>query len=85
MRLLDYFRTTRHDSASQAKDRLQIIIAHDRLEGSDVPDYLPEMKREILEVIRKYVPIELDQVKFNLDKEDDYEVLALNIVLPEKQ
>ena len=84
IRLFDYFRSSSADnSASKAKERLQIIIAHDRFDHADGPDYLPALKRELLDVIRKYVPIEQDQVTVNLDKENDCEVLELNIVLPE--
>ena len=82
----DYFRSQKHSStANKAKERLQIIIAHDRLEGHDSPDYLPALKQELMEVIRKYVAIDPDQVKVSLDKEDDYEVLELNIILPDQK
>ena len=81
----DYFRSTRKNhNANKAKERLQIIIARDRFDHQDRPDYLPELERELLDVIRKYVPIDPEQVKVSLDKEDDYEVLELNIILPDR-
>jgi cell division topological specificity factor len=83
MGFLDYFRSTRRSTANQAKERLQIIIARDRAGSHSNLDYLPDLQREVLEVVRKYVAIEQDQVKVHLEKEDDYEVLELNIVLPE--
>ena len=43
------------------------------------------MKRELLEVVRKYVAIEQDQVKVHIDREGEYEVLELNITLPEDE
>lgn len=85
MPLLDYFRTKKKKSASLAKERLQIIVAHQRNERS-TPDYLPQMKRDILEVIRKYVDIDIDQVSVALEKtDDDLSVLELNVTLPEGQ
>jgi len=56
MSLLDYFRSSKKSStAATAKERLQIIVAHQRGERG-APDYFPQMKQEIIEVIRKYVP-----------------------------
>lgn len=85
MALLDYFRSSKKQSASLAKERLQIIVAHERKQRSS-PDYLPQLERDILEVIRKYVPITEDQVSVVLDqKEDDLAVLELNVLLPEEK
>jgi cell division topological specificity factor len=85
MGFLDYFRTTRRSTANQAKERLQIIIARDRGGSRSTLDYLPDLQREVLEVVRKYVSIDQDQVKINIEKEDDYEVLELNILLPDEK
>ena len=52
--LLDYFRSEKKSSASLAKERLQIIVAHERSKRG-TPDYLPQLKQDILDVIRKYV------------------------------
>lgn len=83
MSFLDYFRNQRsNNSAHTAKERLQIVIAHERANRSG-PDYLPKLKQELMEVIRKYVPIVDDQVKVQVEREGDYEVLELNITLPE--
>ena len=83
--LLDYFRTSKKKSASLAKERLQIIVAHQRTQRN-TPDYLPQMKKDILEVIRKYVDIDVKQVSVQLEKNDDsLSVLELNVTLPEVQ
>jgi|TARA_B110000116_G_C16666472_1_gene504196 cell division topological specificity factor len=68
-------------TASLAKERLQIIVAHERSKRNQ-PDYLPLMQQEILEVIRKYVSIDMDQVSVQLDNDDDCSVLELNVTLP---
>ncbi|MCP4296485.1 MAG: cell division topological specificity factor MinE [Proteobacteria bacterium] len=82
MRFLDFFRNNRKTSASTAKDRLQIIVAQERLTRNG-PDYLPMMKEELLLVVRKYIRVEDGAVNIRLDKEEDCEVLELNITLPE--
>lgn len=83
MGLLDYFRSTRpKGSASVAKERLQILVAHDRTERSR-PSYLPKLQREILEVIRKYVEVDMNAVSVNYEQEGSREILELNIVLPD--
>jgi cell division topological specificity factor len=80
MSILDYFRSTKHrPSAAIAKERLQIIVAHERGQRTD---YLPLLQKELLEVIAKYVNIEQENVKVELERSGDYSVLELNITLP---
>lgn len=82
MRFWDYFRTSKPSTASMAKERLQIIVAHER--GSYAqPDYLPKLQQELLDVISKYVQINRDDVQVQLDRNDSCAVLELNITLPE--
>jgi cell division topological specificity factor len=82
MGLLDLFRRN-PPSASVAKERLRIIVAQER--GSrGGPDYLPLLRRELLEVIRKYVKVEPDAVKVHLEREEGHEVLELSVSLPGK-
>ncbi|WP_028471083.1 cell division topological specificity factor MinE [Neptunomonas japonica] len=83
MSIFNYFlKKEKKASASVAKERLQIIVAHERNKRQQ-PDYLPLMQQEIIDVIRKYVNIENDQVSVQLDNNDDCSVLELNITLPE--
>ncbi len=86
MGLLDIFRSrSQAPSAKVAKERLQILIAHERAQGQHAaPHYLPEMQREILEVIRKYVDVADDAVKFEVEHNEQFELFELNITLPEK-
>ena len=84
MSIFDYLRKRNQQSASVAKERLQIIISHERAQRS-TPDYLPKLQEEILAVISKYVPIDRDQVVVNLDRlNDNSAVLELNITMPEE-
>lgn len=83
MGLLDYFRSSRQtQTAAIAKERLQILVAHERLERNK-PDYLPMLQKEILEVIRKYVNVDQDAISVTMEQDDNREILELNIILPE--
>ncbi|MEQ1619935.1 MAG: cell division topological specificity factor MinE [Methylococcales bacterium] len=84
MSLLDYFRTSKTSSASLAKERLQILVAHERTSRNQ-PSYLPQLQKELLEVIRKYVSIDQDAISVNFEQDDNQETLELNIVLPDSQ
>ncbi|GAB3382173.1 cell division topological specificity factor MinE [Spongiibacter taiwanensis] len=81
MSILDFFKSKKPDSAAIAKERLQIIVAHERSQRNQ-PDYLPRLQQELLEVIRKYVEVEQDQVEVALDNNGNCSVLELNITLP---
>ncbi|WP_068857517.1 cell division topological specificity factor MinE [Perlucidibaca aquatica] len=84
MSFMDFFRAQKKPTtASMAKERLQIIVAHERGQRSQ-PDYLPQLHRDILDVIRKYVPIREDQVQVELDSQGTCSVLELNITLPDR-
>ena len=85
MAILDFFRR-RPDSAQHAKDRLQIVVARERASTGDrVQSYLPQLQRELMEVIAKYEKLDLDMVSVQLDKKGQAEVLEINIVLPEEK
>jgi len=59
-----------------------VLIAHERT-GRNGPDYLPMLKQDILNVIKKYVSVGEDQVSVQLDTQENCDVLELNITLPE--
>lgn len=85
MSLLDYFRSKRNKrSAGLAKERLQILVAHERA-ARDGLDYLPALQDELLAVIQKYVDVNRDAVQIELDREGDCEVLELNVTLPDRR
>lgn len=82
MRFLDWFRLSRPRvaTADTARQRLQVIIAHERRTGG--PDFLPLLQRELLEVIRKYVEVDQEKVKVELERGPDFSLLEVNIELP---
>jgi cell division topological specificity factor len=83
MGFLTFFLGEKKQSASVAKERLQLILAHERNGRSSSPNYLPDLQRELVAVISKYVSINPDDIKVNLERQDDLEVLEVKIELPE--
>ena len=82
MALLDFFKQrNKSNSASIAKERLQILVAHDRRGGG--PSYLPQLQKDLLKVIRKYVAVDNDAVSVSVESDHGQEILELNIVLPD--
>ncbi len=82
MSIFDYFKSKKTNTASIAKERLQIIVAHERNKRNQ-PDYLPALQQEILEVIRKYVKIDQKDIDVRLENNGDCSILELNVTLPE--
>ncbi len=81
MGLFDFLRPKK-DTASIARERLRIIVSQER-SARGGPDYLPLLRRELLEVIRKYVSVDLDAVKVDLVRDGEHEVLDISVSLAE--
>ena len=85
MALLDFFLSRKKNTANIAKERLQIIVA-ERRRGDAEPHYLPQLRKDILEVICKYVQIDPEMVSVQLEQRDgDISILELNVTLPETE
>ncbi len=83
MSIFDFLKPKKN-TAAVAKDRLRIIIAQERtVQGG--PDYLPLLRRELLEVIRKYVNVDVDAVKVDVVKDGEHDVLDISVALPEER
>ncbi|MBQ9577956.1 MAG: cell division topological specificity factor MinE [Ottowia sp.] len=83
MSFLDFFLGEKKKTAKVAKERLQIILAHER-SGRSAPDYLPALQRDLVAVISKYVKINPEDIVVNLERQDNLDVLEVKIELPEK-
>lgn len=81
MSLFDFLKPKKN-TASVAKERLRIIVAQER-SSRGAPDYLPLLQRELLEVIRKYVSVDVDAVKVEMAKDGDHDVLDISVALPD--
>lgn len=82
MSLIDFLFGKKQTSAQTARDRLQIIIAQERVK-SQGPDYLPTLRKELLEVLSKYVHVSLEDIRISQERQDGVDVLELNITLPD--
>jgi len=76
------FRPRKQNSAETAKERLQILLAHERLDGGSSPDYLPLLQKEILEVVRRHIQLDKEAVDVRLERGKDMSSLEINIELP---
>jgi cell division topological specificity factor len=81
MRIFSFFRAPAKTPAAHAKERLQIVMAHER-SGRSGPDFLPMLQQELLAVIAKYVDLDQNKVEVKLDRGNDCSTLEVNIELP---
>lgn len=84
MSFLSFLLGEKKKTASVAKERLQIILAHERVgRNASQPDYLVALQRDLVAVISKYVSIGPGDIKVHLERQDNLEVLEVKIELPE--
>lgn len=79
MSFLNFF--NRNRSAPVARDRLQVLLAHERISGGT--DLAAILHKEILAVIAKHIPIDQDKVVVKLDRGDQVSTLEIDIEMPE--
>ncbi|MCU0762396.1 MAG: cell division topological specificity factor MinE [Hydrogenophaga sp.] len=86
MSIFSFLLGEKKKTASVAKERLQIILAHERSgRNAAEPDYLPALQRELVAVIGKYIKINPDDIKVQLDRQDNLDVLEVKIELPDRK
>jgi cell division topological specificity factor len=83
MGIFKYFRPKK-SSAEVAKSRLQIIVAHERAQNSGY-EFLPRLRQELLVVVQKYVQVDLESIKVDVNRDGDCEVLEFNVTLPDRR
>lgn len=82
--IMSLFLGEKKKSASVAKERLQIILAHERISNTDAaPDYLPALQKELLAVVSKYVSIQPQDISVQFERQDNLEVLEVKVELPD--
>lgn len=85
MALIDVLFGKKNKSASVAKERLKIILAHERSDRTtSKPDFLADLQKDLLQVISKYIRIAPQDIKVNLDKQGNLEVLEVKIEMPDE-
>ncbi|WEN14440.1 cell division topological specificity factor MinE [Rhodanobacter sp. AS-Z3] len=82
MGILDFLKRKPEATANVARERLRIIVAQER-STRGAPDYLPMMRNELLEVIKKYVHVDLEAININFERDSGHEILELSVTLPD--
>jgi cell division topological specificity factor len=82
MKLFNLFRSG--SSAPVARERLQILLAHERSARSQ-PDLLGLLREEILAVIGRHVSFDPDKVRIEMDRGMSVTTLAVDIEIPNGQ
>jgi cell division topological specificity factor len=77
MNLLSFFR--RRSSAPVARERLQLLLAHERGSTSGGSDLVAVLREEILAVIAKHVSVESDKVQVKMDRGGAVSTLEVDI------
>ncbi|WP_145135545.1 cell division topological specificity factor MinE [Roseomonas gilardii] len=83
MSWLAFFRNRKPEpqTAAAAKDRLQIILSHERISRNG-EDFLPKLQQEIVELVARHVAINPEKVKVDLERGSDLSALAITVELP---
>ena len=78
MGLLNLFFSPHRHSAAIAKERLKIVLAHERA-GNRAPDFLPILQKELLAVVGRYVDVSEEMIRVTLGNSGDTSLLEINI------
>src|SRR6266404_1821144 len=78
MGLLNLFFSPHRHSAAIAKERLKIVLAHERA-GRHAPDFLPRLQKELIDVVCRYVESREEMIRVNLGKSGETSLLEINI------
>lgn len=71
----------RRGTAPEARERLQILLAHERIACSQ-PDLLSVLREEILAAIGRHVVFDTDKVQIKMDRGKSVSTLAVDIEIP---
>jgi cell division topological specificity factor len=73
----------RKTSAPVARDRLQILLAHERAGGEGQSELIAKLQQEILEVIKRHITVDQDKVQIKMDRGAGVSMLEIDIEVPE--
>ncbi len=80
MRLLDLLFPERRNTAQNARDRLKIVLAHERA-SREAPDFLPNLQKDLLEVVGRYIDIRDDMLRVNIARAGETSLLEITVEL----
>jgi cell division topological specificity factor len=78
---MNLFNLFRRGSAPVARERLQLLLAHERIARSQ-PDLLGVLREEILAVISRHVCFEPDRVQIKMERGKSVSTLEVDIEIP---
>jgi cell division topological specificity factor len=82
MNLISFF--SKRSSAPVARERLQILLAHERGLVGGQPDLVNILREEILAVVAKHVNVEGDKVQVKMERGDSMSMLEIDVEIPTK-
>ena len=85
VRFLSLFGASPSRSADTAKERLQVLLALERSSTSSWPNFLPQLQKDIMQVLKKYVEIDDDKVSIEFERGPEVSMLDINVELPAAQ
>ncbi|WP_134499318.1 cell division topological specificity factor MinE [Microvirga pakistanensis] len=80
MSLMSFF--NRRTSAPVARERLQILLAHERGIVGGKPDLIAQLREEILAVVRRHVAVEHQNVQVKMNRDADISTLEIEVEIP---
>ena len=80
MNILSFFRRS---SAPLARERLQILLAHERIARSQ-PDLLGTLREEILAVVSRHVTIDQERVQIKVERRAESSIFQVEIDIPDE-
>jgi cell division topological specificity factor len=80
MRLFDLLFPERRNTAAIARDRLKIVLAHERA-SRDAPDFLPALQKDLLDVVGRYIELRDDMLRVNVGRSGETSLLEINVEL----
>ena len=72
----------RETSAAKARERLQILLAHERAGGGS-SDLLARLREDVLAVIARHVEIDPEKVQVSMTKQDDVSIIEIDVEVPD--
>ncbi|MFW6266331.1 MAG: cell division topological specificity factor MinE [Halanaerobiales bacterium] len=73
------FGKSKKKSKETAKERLQFVLVHDRINLS--PEEMKSLRKELLEVLNKYIEVDEDNVKMEVNQREEIMALIANFPL----
>ncbi|WP_230529912.1 cell division topological specificity factor MinE [Microvirga roseola] len=80
MSLMNFF--NRRTSAPVARERLQILLAHERGIVGGKPDLVAQLREEILAVVSRHISVQRDNVQVKMNRDSDISTLEIEVEIP---